>query len=125
MRNEKGRNFQKPLAAWEELRSIEDDFENDAEIEVIIDKNIKGYTINPDKKRGLKGAISKEIKDNLNDNPKFSEFCRNVNLKRESLLGGFDVFEWLECHCSDSEMEFREIFMKWKLFQFPMFHSIL
>lgn len=104
-------NFQKEqiLAGLEELRSIEDDFENDAEVEDIINKNIKGYTLNTDKRRGLKGAISKEIKDGLNDNLKFSNFCQNVNLKRDSLLGGFDIFEWLECYCSDSEMEFREI----------------
>ncbi len=97
------------LAGLEDFRSIEDEFENDLGIEDILQKNIKGYTLHPSKRKELKGRITKEIKDELNDNSKYAEFCRSVNTKREYLLGEYDLFEWLECYCSGSEMEFCNI----------------
>lgn len=53
------------LAGLEDFRSIEDEFENDLGIEDILQKNIKGYTLHPSKRKELKGRITKEIKDEL------------------------------------------------------------
>lgn len=102
-------NKEKIIEGLEELRSIEEDFQSDIEIEDIINQNIKGYTLNFDKRRELKYIVTEKIKGELNDNNKFKEFCQTVKQKGKDLLGEFDIFEWLECYCSKSEMEFRGI----------------
>lgn len=97
------------VGGLEELSSIEDEFENDSSFESIIKKHIKGYTLHRNKRRELKANISREIKNELNNNQRYNTFCGDVKLKRENLSGDFEPFEWLECYFSETEMEFSDI----------------
>lgn len=115
------------LAGVDELRSIEFEFENERGIEDIILQSIRGYTLHPDKRKKLKESIVKELKDELNNDRRFREFCRNVKNKQEHLLGKFDLFEWIECYLSETEMEFRDISYQVEIVAIPdvQFHTLM